>query len=94
MYLKIQFSHTSSNQLKRHEVSPSRLTYELIRSRINTGALGPGEKLPSTRVLAADLGVSRSTVVVIYEQHALSAASRAHERLESRRTIGAVILIA
>jgi NADPH:quinone reductase-like Zn-dependent oxidoreductase len=28
------------------------------------------------------------------EQHALSAASRAHERLESRRTIGAVILIA
>ena len=68
MYLKIQFSHTSSNQLKRHEVSPSRLTYELIRSRINTGALSPGDKLPSTRVLAADLGVSRSTVVVIYEQ--------------------------
>lgn len=40
----------------------------MLRSRIDTGALGPGEKLPSTRTVAADLGVSRSTVVVIYEQ--------------------------
>lgn len=45
-----------------------RRIYELIRSRIDTGALSPGERLPSTRALAADLGVSRSTVVVIYEQ--------------------------
>ncbi len=42
--------------------------YDLIRSQIDTGAFRPGEKLPSTRALAADLGVSRSTVVVIYEQ--------------------------
>jgi len=40
----------------------------LIRNRIDSGALMAGEKLPSTRALAADLGVSRSTVVVIYEQ--------------------------
>lgn len=40
----------------------------MIRSWIETGALISGEKLPSTRLLAADLGVSRSTVVVIYEQ--------------------------
>ena len=45
-----------------------RRVYELLRSRIDTGALGPGERLPSTRALAADLGVSRSTVVAIYEQ--------------------------
>lgn len=42
--------------------------YDWIRSRIDTGAWGPGERLPSTRALAADLGVARSTVVVIYEQ--------------------------
>jgi GntR family transcriptional regulator/MocR family aminotransferase len=42
--------------------------YRSIRSRIDTGALRPGERLPSTRALAADLGVSRSTVVVAYEQ--------------------------
>jgi GntR family transcriptional regulator/MocR family aminotransferase len=39
-----------------------------IRSRIDTGALRPGERLLSTRALAAELGVSRSTVVVVYEQ--------------------------
>ncbi|WP_396434333.1 PLP-dependent aminotransferase family protein [Limnohabitans sp.] len=42
--------------------------YDWIRSRIDAGVWSPGEKLPSTRALAADLGVSRSTVVVIYEQ--------------------------
>jgi GntR family transcriptional regulator/MocR family aminotransferase len=42
--------------------------YRSIRSRIDAGALRPGERLPSTRALAADLGVSRSTVVVVYEQ--------------------------
>ena len=45
-----------------------RRVYELIRSRIDDGALGPGERLPSTRALAIDLGVSRSTVVAVYEQ--------------------------
>ncbi len=42
--------------------------YELMRSRIEAGILSPGERLPSTRALAADLGVSRSTVVRLYEQ--------------------------
>ncbi len=42
--------------------------YRSIRSRIDAGALRPGERLPSTRALAADLGVSRSTVVAAYEQ--------------------------
>ena len=45
-----------------------RRLYELMRERIRNGALPPGEKLPSTRTLAGDLGVSRSTVVALYEQ--------------------------
>lgn len=45
-----------------------RRIYELIRSRIEQGQLGPGERLPSTRALAADEGVSRTTVVALYEQ--------------------------
>ena len=48
--------------------SASDRIYESIRARIDSGAIRGGEKLPSTRSLAADLGVSRSTVVTIYEQ--------------------------
>lgn len=39
-----------------------------IRVRISEGALHPGTRLPSTRQLASDLGVSRSVVVESYEQ--------------------------
>lgn len=41
---------------------------ELLRLKIDTGEISPGQKLPSTRALAADLGFSRSTVVSAYEQ--------------------------
>jgi GntR family transcriptional regulator/MocR family aminotransferase len=41
---------------------------EIFRLKIYAGELSPGEKLPSTRTLASDLGVSRSTVVTVYEQ--------------------------
>ncbi|NBO83450.1 MAG: GntR family transcriptional regulator, partial [Betaproteobacteria bacterium] len=54
--------------MKAHQSSASDRIYESIRSRIDSGAMRAGEKLPSTRLLAADLGVSRSTVVAIYEQ--------------------------
>ncbi len=54
--------------MKTTQETASYRIYELIRNRIDSGALMAGEKLPSTRSLAADLGVSRSTVVVIYEQ--------------------------
>jgi GntR family transcriptional regulator/MocR family aminotransferase len=40
----------------------------MLRTRIDEGRLSPGERLPSSRALAADLGVSRSTVVAVYEQ--------------------------
>ncbi|WP_454688106.1 MocR-like pyridoxine biosynthesis transcription factor PdxR [Achromobacter aloeverae] len=39
-----------------------------LRDAIGKGALRPGEPLPSTRVLAAALGVARGTVVEAFEQ--------------------------
>jgi len=45
-----------------------RQIYLQLRSAILSGTLGPGTKLPSTRELAAQLGVSRSAVVSAFEQ--------------------------
>lgn len=42
--------------------------YEYIRKDITDGKISPGEKLPSTRFMAANLEVSRSTVELAYEQ--------------------------
>ena len=42
--------------------------YEYIKSEIRGGRLLTGEKLPSTRILANNLQVSRSTVDLAYEQ--------------------------
>ena len=42
--------------------------YRCIRGDILSGALGPGEKLPSKRALAQNLEVSRITVEAAYNQ--------------------------
>lgn len=42
--------------------------YEYIRTHISDGRLSCGERLPSTRLLAANLQISRSTVEAAYEQ--------------------------
>jgi GntR family transcriptional regulator/MocR family aminotransferase len=39
-----------------------------LRDAIRSGALQPGSRLPSTRALAADLGVSRGVVVNAYQE--------------------------
>ncbi|RBY91449.1 PLP-dependent aminotransferase family protein [Blastococcus sp. TF02A-30] len=39
-----------------------------VRAAVLSGVLGPGDTLPPTRALAADLGVSRGVVVGAYEQ--------------------------
>lgn len=39
-----------------------------LRNLILSGDLQPGERLPSTRTLAEDIGVSRTTVVNVYDQ--------------------------
>ena len=41
---------------------------ESIKGQIASGLLGPGAMLPSTRSLAAEWGVSRTTVTLAYEQ--------------------------
>lgn len=39
-----------------------------IRDDIASGVLRPGDRIPATRTMAAELGVSRATVVAAYEQ--------------------------
>lgn len=45
-----------------------RRVYHALKSAIRSGRLGPAARLPSTRQLAADLGLSRNTVMLAYEQ--------------------------
>src|SRR5262249_11227063 len=45
-----------------------RRVYHALKAMIRAGRLGPAARLPSTRVLARDLGVSRNTVMLAYEQ--------------------------
>src|SRR5713101_2035829 len=45
-----------------------RRIYGALKSGIREGSFGPAARLPSTRALAADLGVSRNTVMLAYEQ--------------------------
>ena len=52
----------------RRAAHTSRRIYEMIKSQIADGVLGAGDQLPSTRALASDLGVSRTTVIAVYEQ--------------------------
>lgn len=44
----------------------SRKLYEEIRARIADGTYVAGERLPSTRALAAERGLSRATVSLVY----------------------------
>ncbi len=48
-----------------------RQIYQQLRSRIERRILASGTALPSTRLLAKDLGVGRNTVIAAYEQLAL-----------------------
>jgi GntR family transcriptional regulator / MocR family aminotransferase len=45
--------------------------YESLRQSIRDGRLRPGEKLPSTRAMARQLGISRTTVLDVYHQLSL-----------------------
>jgi GntR family transcriptional regulator/MocR family aminotransferase len=45
-----------------------RQLYERLRAAILAGQLAPGTRLPSTRSLAAELGVSRTTALTAYQQ--------------------------
>ena len=45
-----------------------RQLFDALRQAILSGRLRPGARLPSTRVLASDLGVARNTVMAAFEQ--------------------------
>ena len=57
-------------QLRREKsaVAANRLLYECLRDAIHDGSLPAGERLPPTRDLAAEAGISRNTVMHAYEQ--------------------------
>ena len=58
----------------------SRRLYEELRARILDGTHAAGAPLPSTRALAAERGLSRGTVSLVYEQ--LAAAGALSDRLD------------
>ena len=41
-----------------------RRVYLALKTKIRAGGLGPATRVPSTRALARDLGVSRNTVML------------------------------
>lgn len=45
-----------------------RQLYEQLRAAILNGSLAPGIRLPSSRALADELGISRNSVVAVYEE--------------------------
>ena len=61
MELAINLSNQSSASLHRQ-------LYDEMRQLILAGRLAPGERVPSTRALAASLRVSRTTVTQSYDQ--------------------------
>jgi GntR family transcriptional regulator/MocR family aminotransferase len=71
---KIQFLSIFMGQLRTPSAHPTgangtgRRIYALLRGQIADGTLASGARVPSTRALAADLGVSRTTVTAAYEQ--------------------------
>ena len=71
---QIQFSTISMGQLRAPAAGHSgaagvgRRLYDLLRRQMGDGTLPAGGRVPSTRALAAELGVSRTTVTAVYEQ--------------------------
>ncbi|QPB18417.1 PLP-dependent aminotransferase family protein [Rhizobium sp. 007] len=68
--LNVQFRRISVGQLKdrSRNVGTTRRIVESLRDQIATGVYAPGDRLPSTRALAVDLGVSRTTVTAAFDQ--------------------------
>ena len=66
--LKIRTEATPVVRDERNNGPIHRKIYESIRSSILNGAIRSGDRLPATRIFAAEYGVSRLTVVNAYEQ--------------------------
>src|SRR5436309_7090600 len=68
------------------ELPLHRQLYEQLRTAIRSGHLKPGTRLPSTRALARDLGVSRTTTLEAYRD------LRAEGYLEAHIGAGTVVV--
>ncbi|RVD65729.1 GntR family transcriptional regulator, partial [Mesorhizobium sp. M4A.F.Ca.ET.029.04.2.1] len=62
----IQFRRFSVVQLEKDGVA--RRIIAAIKAQVHSGAYRPGDRLPSTRVFAAEWGASRTTVTAAYSQ--------------------------
>lgn len=59
----------SNEQISRSRIGPlHRQVYDRVQQTIREGHLRGGDRLPSTRALSAELGVSRNTVMAAFEQ--------------------------
>ncbi len=67
----------------------SRALYEEFRARIADGTYAAGTVLPSTRALAAERGLSRATVTLVYEQMAADGLIDSRAGAASRVAAGA-----
>jgi GntR family transcriptional regulator/MocR family aminotransferase len=65
-------------------VQTGRRIYQKLRSQIADGTFPAGSRLPSTRALAAELGVSRTTVTTVYEQLAAEGYLETSQRARAR----------
>jgi GntR family transcriptional regulator/MocR family aminotransferase len=63
-----------------------------LREAIRTGRLAPGERLPSSRAMAADLGVSRGLVQASFEQLVAEGYLETHERSATRVAATAAVV--
>ena len=70
-----------------HDKPLNRNIYECIRGAIHDGSLAPTTRLPPSRDLAAELGLSRNTVMFAYEQ--LLAEGYVHARIGSGTFVSA-----
>ena len=65
-----------------------RQLFDALRQAILAGRLRPGTRLPSTRVMASDLGVARNTVMAAFEQ--LVAEGYLQARVGSGTTVSSI----
>jgi GntR family transcriptional regulator/MocR family aminotransferase len=65
-YALLVNSYSRLNQAR--QWSGQRLLHECLRAAIRNGTLAAGTRMPSSRVLAAELGIARNTALYAYEQ--------------------------
>jgi GntR family transcriptional regulator/MocR family aminotransferase len=65
-YALLVNSYSRLNQAR--QWSGQRLLHECLRAAIRDGTLAAGTRMPSSRVLAAELGIARNTALYAYEQ--------------------------